>query len=183
MILPPSLLMLLPVVPLALLLKLLLSLLCSLPRLSRAVVDAGVATGGGLRGLLFLAAPLLLLLWTIREGDEVGLVPLLLLLPGLLLAGVGGALLEPPLVVLLFPAGCWSLSESASSEATDTVLLDFCLILHRVCTQDEDLQRTRNSNKNRQYVWYEVCSSCCCCAVGWLASQALEADESGRQVL
>jgi hypothetical protein len=121
-----------------------------------AVVDAGVAApdwmGGVLaRGLLFLAAPLLLLLLTIKEGDEVGLVPLLLLLPGMLLAGVGGALLEPPLVVLLFPAGCWSLSESASSEATDTVLFDFCLMLHRVCTRDEDLHE-KSKQQQKQAV-------------------------------
>jgi hypothetical protein len=112
---------------------------------------------------LFLAVPLLLLLLTIREGDDVGLpegsvpllLPLLLPLPGLLLLdGVAGALLEAPLEVLRFPARCWSLSESASSEATDTVLFDFCLMLHRVCTRDDDDlqgtgQQVQGSNRKK----------------------------------
>jgi hypothetical protein len=188
----------LPVVPPALLLKVLLLLLRSLLTLSRAAAAAAAGRGGlglalpanaaagavavgltaplllpllrwarerggGLaRGLLpflppapaeeelllllLLNAPLLLLF---RMGeDEAGLLlPLPLLLPGLLLAGVGGALLGPPLEVLLLPA-CWPSSESPSSEATDTVLLGFCLMLHKVCKREEDLQGCKQEKED-----------------------------------
>jgi hypothetical protein len=97
--------------------------------------------------LLLLVPALLLLLVVMWAGDAVCLgfegwgallLLLLLLLPGLSLAGVGGALqLE---VLLLLPA-CWpSVSESPSSEPIDKALGAFCLMLHRVCTREEDLQ-------------------------------------------